>query len=82
MRSTPFVRSSRFSVPAQALNAGHLKLQRLSRLDDNRSRQALLGVKGIGPWTADMFLLLQLRRLDVWPTGDFGVRQGRSRVPA
>ena len=33
-------------------------------------------VRGIGKWTADMFLLFQLRRLDVWPTGDLGVRKG------
>jgi len=36
----------------------------------------LSSVKGIGSWTAQMFLLFQLRRLDVWPTGDLGVRKG------
>ena len=33
-------------------------------------------VRGIGPWTAEMFLIFQLRRLDVWPVGDLGVRRG------
>lgn len=33
-------------------------------------------VRGIGRWTAEMFLIFQLRRLDVWPTGDLGVRKG------
>jgi DNA-3-methyladenine glycosylase II len=33
-------------------------------------------VRGIGKWTAQMFLMFQLRRLDVWPTGDLGVRKG------
>ena len=33
-------------------------------------------VRGIGKWTAEMFLMFQLRRLDVWPTGDLGVRKG------
>jgi DNA-3-methyladenine glycosylase II len=33
-------------------------------------------VRGIGTWTAQMFLIFQLRRLDVWPTGDLGVRKG------
>lgn len=33
-------------------------------------------VRGIGRWTAEMFLMFQLRRLDVWPTGDLGVRRG------
>jgi DNA-3-methyladenine glycosylase II len=36
----------------------------------------LTGVRGIGTWTAQMFLMFQLRRLDVWPTGDLGVRKG------
>ncbi len=36
----------------------------------------LTTVRGIGRWTAEMFLLFQLRRLDVWPTGDLGVRRG------
>jgi DNA-3-methyladenine glycosylase II len=36
----------------------------------------LTTVRGIGKWTAEMFLLVQLRRLDVWPTGDLGVRKG------
>jgi DNA-3-methyladenine glycosylase II len=33
-------------------------------------------VRGIGKWTSEMFLIFQLRRLDVWPTGDLGVRKG------
>jgi DNA-3-methyladenine glycosylase II len=36
----------------------------------------LSGVRGIGTWTAQIFLIFQLRRLDVWPTGDLGVRKG------
>jgi len=36
----------------------------------------LSAVRGIGRWTAEMFLIFQLRRLDVWPTGDLGVRKG------
>ncbi len=36
----------------------------------------LKAVRGIGKWTAEMFLIFQLRRLDVWPTGDLGVRKG------
>jgi len=33
-------------------------------------------VRGIGPWTAQMFLIFQLRRLDVWPVDDYGIRKG------
>jgi DNA-3-methyladenine glycosylase II len=36
----------------------------------------LTTVRGIGAWSAEMFLMFQLRRLDVWPTGDLGVRKG------
>jgi DNA-3-methyladenine glycosylase II len=48
----------------------------LSRLSDEEMTARLSSVRGIGPWTADMFLMFQLRRLDVWPTGDLGVRRG------
>jgi DNA-3-methyladenine glycosylase II len=48
----------------------------LSRQTDDEIVARLSTVRGIGPWTAQMFLLFQLRRLDVWPTGDLGVRRG------
>lgn len=48
----------------------------LSRESDDDIIARLSAVRGIGPWTAEMFLLFQLRRLDVWPTGDLGVRRG------
>jgi DNA-3-methyladenine glycosylase II len=48
----------------------------LSRESDEEVIARLSTVRGIGPWTAEMFLLFQLRRLDVWPTGDLGVRRG------
>jgi DNA-3-methyladenine glycosylase II len=37
---------------------------------------ALTSLWGIGPWTVDMFMMFQLGRLDIWPTGDLGVRRG------
>jgi DNA-3-methyladenine glycosylase II len=43
---------------------------------DDEVVERLSTVRGIGRWTAQMFLLFQLRRLDVWPTGDLGVRKG------
>jgi DNA-3-methyladenine glycosylase II len=48
----------------------------LSRQPDDEVIARLSSVRGIGPWTAEMFLFFQLRRLDVWPTGDLGVRRG------
>jgi 3-methyladenine DNA glycosylase/8-oxoguanine DNA glycosylase len=38
--------------------------------------ERLTAVRGIGRWTAEMYLMFQLRRLDVWPVDDLGVRQG------
>ena len=48
----------------------------LRRQSDDEVVARLSGVRGIGTWTAQMFLMFQLRRLDVWPTGDLGVRKG------
>jgi DNA-3-methyladenine glycosylase II len=48
----------------------------LSRQSDQEITDRLSSVRGIGRWTAEMFLLFQLRRLDIWPTGDLGVRKG------
>jgi len=50
--------------------------RRLAREPDDEVVVRLTAVRGIGRWTAEMFLLFQLRRLDVWPTGDLGVRRG------
>ena len=56
--------------------AGELALAGLSRLPDEDIVARLIAVRGIGRWTAEMFLIFQLRRLDVWPIGDLGVREG------
>ena len=48
----------------------------LKRLSDDELVDRLVVVRGIGRWTAEMFLLFQLRRLDVWPIDDLGVRKG------
>ena len=53
-----------------------LSPRRLSRQSDEEVIARLCTVRGIGPWTAQMFLMFRLRRLDVWPVADFGVRQG------
>lgn len=48
----------------------------LARRSDEELMARLTTVRGIGPWSVHMFLIFQLRRLDVWPVGDFGIRQG------
>jgi len=57
-----------------------LRLDRVARWSDQEVVDHLVVVRGIGPWTAQMFLLFDLRRLDVWPTGDYGVRAGLGRA--
>jgi len=55
---------------------GRLELHRMGRMADDDVLEQLVQVRGIGPWTAQMFLIFTLQRLDVWPTGDYGVRAG------
>jgi DNA-3-methyladenine glycosylase II len=55
-----------------------LDARRLARESDEEVVARLTTVRGIGEWTAHMFLMFQLRRLDVWPVGDLGVRKGYS----
>ncbi|MGB2954161.1 MAG: DNA-3-methyladenine glycosylase 2 family protein [Gaiellaceae bacterium] len=55
---------------------GNVDLDRSSRLSDDELIDTLVTVRGIGRWTAEMYLMFQLRRLDVWPVDDLGVRQG------
>jgi len=50
--------------------------RRLARESDDEVVARLTTVRGIGRWSAEMFLMFHLRRLDIWPTGDLGVRKG------
>jgi 3-methyladenine DNA glycosylase/8-oxoguanine DNA glycosylase len=55
---------------------GTVVLTRTSRRSDEELIAGLTTVRGIGRWTAEMYLMFQLRRLDVWPVDDLGIRQG------
>jgi DNA-3-methyladenine glycosylase II len=61
---------------AERVLAGEVELDRVARLSDEKIVSELTLVRGIGRWTAEMFLMFQLGRLDVWPVGDLGVRKG------
>jgi DNA-3-methyladenine glycosylase II len=61
---------------------GTVPLDDVEALDDAEIAARLTTVRGIGRWTAEMFLLFQLRRPDVWPTGDLGVRAGHRLIYA
>ena len=65
---------------AQKTTDGTVPLRSLGRFDDETIIERLVAVRGIGRWTAEMFLLFQLRRPDVWPVGDLGVRAGYARL--
>lgn len=56
--------------------------RRLSRMSDEAVIETLTEVKGIGVWTAQMFLIFVLARPDVWPTGDLGIRRALERSHA
>ena len=60
--------------------AGAVELDRVARLTDDEIVAELTLVRGIGRWTAEMFLIFQLGRLDVWPVDDLGVRNGYARL--
>jgi 3-methyladenine DNA glycosylase/8-oxoguanine DNA glycosylase len=55
---------------------GTVPLEGLEAYSDDEIVERLSAVRGIGRWTAEMFLIFQLRRPDVWPVDDFGVRKG------
>ena len=63
---------------ARKVANGTIPLDRISALSDEEIVARLSVVRGIGRWTAEMFLIFQLRRLDVWPVSDYGVRKGYS----
>lgn len=55
---------------------GEITFERIGRLSDDEVVASLIRVRGIGRWTAQMFLMFTLGRVDIWPTGDYGVRSG------
>ncbi|HEX8977646.1 MAG TPA: DNA-3-methyladenine glycosylase [Solirubrobacteraceae bacterium] len=60
---------------AEHIVDGSLELSRLDQLTDEEIMAELVGVRGIGPWTAQTFLMFHLQRPDVLPVGDLGIRR-------
>jgi DNA-3-methyladenine glycosylase II len=60
---------------AERVEAGEVDLDRLPELPDDEIRAQLTRVKGLGPWSIDMFLMFHLGRPDVLPVGDLGIRK-------
>jgi DNA-3-methyladenine glycosylase II len=65
---------------AAKVDSGEVALGRIGRLSDEEIVEHLTRVRGIGTWTAQMFLLGTLGRQDVWPVGDYGVRAGFAKA--
>ena len=65
---------------AEHVESGELELARLSELPDEEVSEQLTAVKGLGQWTADMFLIFHLHRPDVLPVGDLGIRRAVERA--
>ena len=58
---------------SQLLSERHLKLNQLSRCSDEEAKARLMEVKGIGSWSADIYLLMVLLRRDIWPASDLAL---------
>jgi DNA-3-methyladenine glycosylase II len=67
---------------AEHIETGALDLDRVSALDDDSLVAALTAVKGVGVWTAHMFMIFELRRPDVLAVGDLGIRRAIERAYA
>jgi DNA-3-methyladenine glycosylase II len=65
---------------AEHVESGELDLEHLSSLDDDALIEALTAVKGVGVWTAHMFMIFELRRPDVLAVGDLGIRRAAERA--
>ncbi len=65
---------------AGAILDGSLDLTRVRAMADEDARAHLTAVKGIGPWTADIYLMASLGRADIWPVGDVGLQAAITRA--
>lgn len=65
---------------ADKVNDGTVDLKNIHRLDDEEAIEALVQVKGIGRWTAQMFLMFCLGRMDILPADDLGIKNGVKRA--
>ena len=65
---------------AQAALSKEVDFKNLHEMSDEDVYRDLTKLWGIGPWTVDMFMMFQLGRLDIWPTGDLGVRRGWEKI--
>jgi DNA-3-methyladenine glycosylase II len=65
---------------AGAISNDKLDLKSLNKLTDDDVKEMLIRIKGIGPWTADIYLLMALRRADIWPLGDIALASSMKKI--
>ncbi len=65
---------------AESIERQELRLRSISRMTDGDARLALMSIKGIGSWSADIYLLMAMRRADIWPTGDLALATSAMEV--
>jgi DNA-3-methyladenine glycosylase II len=74
-RKVEYVRSL-----AEHIVSGELQIDHLDKLSDDEVREQITATRGLGRWTADMFLLINLDRPDILPIGDLGIRSAVQRL--
>ena len=65
---------------ASAIINNKLDLRSLNKLSDDDAKEMLTWIKGIGSWSADIYLLMALRRSDIWPSGDIALASSMRRI--
>ena len=65
---------------ARAIISGELRLHKFGQMNTQAIREELMKIKGIGIWTADIYILMALRRQDVWPSGDLALAVGVQKL--
>ncbi len=65
---------------AVSIISGQVNLAELRRMEDEAARNSLLNIRSIGPWTANIYLLMALRRPDIWPDGDLALAESARRI--
>ena len=65
---------------AESLRDRKLQLSQLTRMTDSEVKAALMEIKGLGSWSADVYLLMVLRRPDIWPAGDLALATAAQKV--
>ena len=62
------------------IDTGQLKIRNFSRMTDDEVAEAIISVKGLGPWSAQMYLMFVLCRLDIFSAGDLGIQNAICRL--